>query len=153
MLEAVIASGLSILGLAGATEAVLNLHRARQSSWWPVVEAEVLDSGVEAHRGGAHSGASFEPTVRYQYQFGGQTFIGRRIVFASLTAASQKEAERLLEPLKPRGRVLIRVCPSAPAVSVIEPGIDRRTWLALAFFIGFTALSAAMAYRALRRAV
>jgi len=46
--------------------------------------------------------------------------------------------------------VLVRVCPSAPAVSVIEAGSDRRAWFALAFFVGFTVLSAAMAYRALR---
>jgi len=71
-------------------------------------------------------------------------------MFASLTTTSQNDAEHFLEPLKPGARVLIRVCPSTPEVSVIEPGVDRRLWLALAFFGGFTALSAAMAYRALR---
>jgi hypothetical protein len=71
-------------------------------------------------------------------------------MFASLTTTSQNDAEHFLEPLKPRAPVLIRVCPLDPAVSVIEPGVDRREWFTLTFFVGFTALSAAMGYRAFR---
>ena len=151
MLDAVITSGLSICGLAGIGQAVLDLCRARQSSWWPVVEAEVLEARVETRRG-AHS-RTFEPTVRYRYQFGGDTFIGGRIMFASLTTPCEREAERFLEPLKPGIRVLLRVYPSAPAVSVIEPGSDRRAWFALAFWVGFTSFTGAMAYGALRQAI
>ena len=149
MLVTVIASGLSIVGIVGVGGAILDLRRARQSSSWPVVEADVLDSRVEGRREAAHSGTGLEPAARYRYQFGGLKFVGTRIMFASLTTTSQNGAKRFLEPLKPGARVLIRVCPSAPAVSVIEPGVDRRAWFTLAFFVGFTALSAAMAYRAL----
>lgn len=151
MLNAVITSGLAILGLAGIGQAVLDLRRARDSVWWPVTEAEVLEARVEMRRG-SHS-RSFEPTVMYRYQFAGETFIGSRIIFASLTTPSREEAERFLEPLKPGVRVLLRVCPSAPAVSVMEPGSDRRAWFALAFSVGFTAFTAAMAYGALRQAI
>jgi hypothetical protein len=51
VLDGVITAGLSIVGIAVTSEILLDLRRARQSSWWPVVEADLLDSWVDPQRG------------------------------------------------------------------------------------------------------
>ena len=148
VLDVAFTSGLSIFGVVGIGHSLVDLSRARQSSFWPVVEAEVLDSSVEKRRGAKST--KFEPTVRYRYQFAGHLFEGKRIMFAPLATNSQADAEGFLERLRPGTRVLIRVCPSRPRLSVIEPGIDRRAWFALAFFVVFTAFGTAAAYQTLQ---
>jgi len=93
VLDVAITSGLSILGVVGIGHSLVDLSRARQSSLWPVVEAEVLDSSVEERRG-VKSGTKFEPTVRYRYQFAGHLFEGKRIMFAPLATHSKADVER-----------------------------------------------------------
>jgi len=149
MLDTIFTAGLSVFGSVGVVQSLKDVVRGRQSESWPVIAAHVLDSWVEERRG-RHGGIRFVPVVRYQYQFGGETFKGQQLRFSEIWTPSRDLAESLLEPLKPGTRLPIRACPSHPRISVIEPGTDYRAGFRLAFFVGFTALTAFAAYQTIQ---
>jgi hypothetical protein len=114
---------------------LIELKRARESEDWPMLEAKVLASSVKKYRG-VHSGTSYGPVVRYQYQYEGVVHEGKRFMFSGLelTTHSRAEAEDFIAPFESGARITIRVSPKNPQVSVIAPGVDRRVWITL--FIG-----------------
>ncbi len=124
--------GFLVIGPLFLLRGLTDLKRARESVNWPITEAEVTSSGVEVHSGG-HSGRSFEPVIRYRYQHQGVSHEGKRIKFSGvdLSTTSQSDAERFVSAFPAGTRISVRVCPSNPGVSVIEPGRDSRVWIAL----------------------
>ncbi len=128
------------LGTAGLVCALRELCRALDSRHWPLQEAEIVQSGVRAYRGG-HLGTTFGPNVRYKYEREGVVYEGTRIMFSGLglSTFSRHEVEQFLAPLAKGTRILVRVSPRNPRISVIEPGVDRR--LDLSFFVSTFLLS------------
>ena len=111
---------------------ILNFWRGRDSVNWPMLEAEVLGSGVKVNKS-ILTGRSYKPLVRYRYAQQGATYEGSRIMFsiAELQTRSHEDAEQFIAPFRPGTKITVRVSPTNPRISVIEPGVDRRGWLAL----------------------
>ncbi len=132
MLTQAICTLLLVVGFVLLWKGVLDLRRASASCGWPTVEAQVMSSAIELHRGG-HIGRSYDPVIRYRYEYRGNVYEGTRFKFSGidLTTASKTEAEEFLLPFRPGTRVNVHVCPEEPRLSTIEPGLDRRLWVAL----------------------
>lgn len=112
------------------TYVVRQLLRGRESLRWPVVEAQVLETRIELKRG-RYGG--YIPVVHYQYQHRGRTYYGDRIIFSVQDglANSREAAKQFLDRFEAGMRIPVRVCPTKPALSVIEPGFDPRWWVPL----------------------
>jgi hypothetical protein len=143
MLDTILGGFFTVCGITGVSESGVDLVRARRSHDWPMVAAEIVDSRVERQSAG-HSGGRFLPVVRYRYSVNGVTYEGRRVQFTRLETAAREDAERLTAPFQAGRNVVVRVSPSNPRVSVIQPGQDGRSWLHMLLFAAFAAFGIAM---------
>ena len=116
-----------------AGRGAVDWNRSQQSLTWPRIDAEVVDSEVEEHRG--RGGRYYEPIVRYRYEHEGAEYEGRQFRFAGIlfSKGSKEEAERIVAPYRPGTKITISVCPANPDLSVIVPGMDPRVWEAMLF--------------------
>jgi hypothetical protein len=124
---------MGLVGIALLVYSVVQLVRAYRSRWWPVVEAEIVETYVK-YRSGRR--ARYEPIIRYRYTRNGRGYEGDRLLFCalSLTSSSEEEAERFLGRLTAGATIPVRVSPTKPSLSVIEAGVDvARSWPAFAF--------------------
>jgi hypothetical protein len=119
--------GVALLGYG-----LLELKRATESLHWPMLTAHVVSSAIEQDRGG-HSGTIYSPVVRYKYEHEGVSYEGKRIMFSGqvLSTHSREDAERFISQFEAGARITVRVSPSNPRISVVEPGVDRRVWITL----------------------
>jgi len=124
---ALLVGGVVLLGYG-----LLELKRATDSLHWPMLTAQVVASAIEQHHA-PHAGTSYAPVVRYTYEREGVSYEGKRIMFSGeeLTTRSREDAERFISQFEAGARITVRVSPSNPRISVVEPGVDRRVWITL----------------------
>jgi uncharacterized protein DUF3592 len=122
-----------VAGIVGVIECTIDLVRGRQSGQWPTVPAEIIESTV-TYRPGGRGGGRFIPVVEYRYLVDGVAYLGKRVQFTRLGTIARADAERLAGEYHPQTSVLVRVSPSNPRVSVIQPGQHGRSWLYLLLF-------------------
>jgi hypothetical protein len=126
-------------GIAGVIECATDLVRGRQSRKWPSVPAEIIESTV-SYRSAGRGGGRFVPVVEYRYVVDGVPYVGKRVQFTRLETIARADAERMTEEFHPETSVLVRVSPSNPRISVIQPGQQGRSWLYLLLFGTFAVL-------------
>jgi len=139
MFGTILGAFFGVAGIVGVVECVVDLVRGRQSQNWPTVPAEILGSNV-SYRPGGRGGGRFVPVVEYRYSVNGVSHVGRRVQFTRLEAISRADAERVTAEFHPETSVLVRVSPSNPRLSVIQPGQHGRSWLYLLLFGVFAVL-------------
>lgn len=149
MLDTVLGVFFTAAGAVGMIESVMNLTRGRQSHDWHLVPAEIVDSRVTRTAGG-HGGGRFVPVVEYRYSINGATYTGRRVQFTRMETPSREVAERVVGEFQTGSQISVRVSPSDPRVSVIQPGPHGRSWLHLLFWTAFTSLGIASMVGALQ---
>jgi hypothetical protein len=122
---------LAALGLAGGGIALIVIGRNRQKAappdgitWLPAV-ATVLSSGVEteaeaATAEGAEPVTWYAPAVRYEYQVGGETYIGSRIGKDDAWLSARGEAEEIAARYQPPAGIEISYDADNPEHCVIE---------------------------------
>jgi hypothetical protein len=103
-------------------QAVFNIVHGHLSNRWPLVAAEIIDSGVRKRRFGL-TGRGFAPFVIYTYAVDGVLFRSERILFAPMATPSRADADRFVCSLPPGMKIEVRVSPTNPRLAVIEPGI------------------------------
>jgi uncharacterized protein DUF3592 len=124
-----------LVGTAFFVYTLVQIWRAYRSLKWPIVEAEVLDTSIKEHRG---RGRSYEPVVRYRFEFEGKAYESNRLVFsATSVTGSREDAEELLKQLHVGARIPVRVCPAKSQLCVVQPGFERAWWIPLAFSVAF----------------
>jgi hypothetical protein len=111
-----------VAGTALLAYSLLQLGRAYQSLRWPVRPGEVLSASVE-RRGGRK--VSYEPVVKYRYEWDGVAYEGSRIVFSVMDVTGSLDgAEQFLKQLPVGSRIPIRVCPAKRQLCVIKAGFE-----------------------------
>lgn len=119
-------------GVALLIHTMRQLLRARQSLNWPIIEAQVQEARIDESHGRHHS---YTPLVRYRYESGDSVYEGNRIIFSgkSVSTGSLDEAKQFMTQFEVGMRLMIRVCPTNPNLSVIEPGFHPGWWVPLVF--------------------
>jgi hypothetical protein len=149
MFGTILGAFFGVAGIVGVIECVGDLVRGRQSRKWPTVPAQILESTV-SYRSGGRGGGRFVPVVGYRYSVNGVSYVGRRVQFTRLESISRADAERVIRKFHPENSVLVRVSPSDPRISVIQPGQHGRSWLYLLLFAVFAALGVGLMSGALK---
>lgn len=92
------------------------------STRWPAVAATIVTSEVILDTDG---GTSYEARVAYRYGFGGQEHKGKRIRFGDVFSLNFPSVAHASERKYRAGTTVpVRVNPTNPRVSVLEPGIN-----------------------------
>jgi hypothetical protein len=121
------------IGLGIAAVGARSVISARASSTWPHVTGEVTDSEISSDGDGGYS-----PLVRYSYSVSGQLFTRERICFGvERMFAGYKFAQTYPERYRVGSPVAVYYDPNQPSASVLESGISKRTFIPMAFGIGF----------------
>ncbi|MDA7916001.1 DUF3592 domain-containing protein [Verrucomicrobia bacterium] len=127
-------------GVSVIIYSVVSLSHAKASKNWPTTTGIIRSSMIKVHRGDGFS--SYYPTVTYDFEIKGITFIGDRISFGSFSEKHRELAERKLTSYFPLGRkVEVFYKPSNPKISVLLPDLDSSHLLIL-FFLGVGFLAA-----------
>jgi hypothetical protein len=123
-----------LIGVGGFIVALRDYLLGRASEDWPAIEGEILEVDIVVPRLGRRT---LSPHIRYQYQVDGFTFVGDRISFASIgRKLFESTAEEAVSPYRVTQRVFVRVSPSDPRRSVLEPGVRTSTYVLLLGFVG-----------------
>jgi len=128
MSQTIFGALLALIGLGGVIESLIDVVRARRSHEWALVDAEIVESQVECKKGGGHGGGWFAPIVRYRYSWNGEAYVGNRVLFTRLETRSRQDADQFVRQLPLGASIRVRVSPSNPGLSVVQPGVERRTW-------------------------
>jgi hypothetical protein len=115
------------------------LHKAYNSTKWPIAKGVVISSTVTYHRYSGKSGAYYSPDVSYRYTVGSVPYVGDTICFASIATHNKSDMEQIAGRY-PLGReVKVYYDPKYPEDSVLEPGVTFNSWtkvlVALIFFM------------------
>ena len=119
--------------------------RSLASGRWPVVDGEILWSGVESHdelRGSYEVPLMtpvFRPVVRYSYRLGERTYTSERVQFGRLLWESPRFAEQITRRYTKGQVVKVHVSPRDRNESVLDPGIHMYHLVRLArgaLFVG-----------------
>ncbi len=134
------------LGVLLSIHALRQLRRALASRHWPSHPAVVLRSSVRAYAGRGRQ--SYEPIVRYEYRVNGERYESGRITFAGLQllSSTRPDAERVAGRFPVGTQLSVRVDPSRPHLSVVDPGVGSRLRLLMGLAAGLLALGAALFY-------
>jgi len=74
-------------------------------------------------------GTTFAPMVRYHYRIGDNQYVSDRIAFGGTVSMSFRSwAERIAAKYRHSRTVKVRVCPTDPTLSVLEPGAHWSLW-------------------------
>ena len=112
-----IGAGLLLLGF-------FQFRKVRASQAWPSVTGRIVAAKVDVteSRGDENTAdsTSYTPTVRYEYQVGGQMLQGDRIAFVGRAYADLRSAEKALAAYPLGGAVTVYFDPAKPAKAVLE---------------------------------
>jgi len=133
----------TLIGLGFTGVGVRCVLQAQASSAWPHVAGEVTRSEIKASSG---EGSSYAPHILYSYQVSGQPFEGSDICFGiKNVSATYAFARSLTERYRTGAPVMVYYNPSEPAMSVLEPGISKRSFIQMAFGLVFATFGGFMA--------
>jgi Protein of unknown function (DUF3592) len=128
-LKALAGTVLSVWGVVLLIDAVRKLHWAVQSDRWPTVDAEIVDAEVVWHPG--RRGGFYAPRIQYRYLREGVMREGEQLDFGGTWGSGfKRSADRRLKRYSKGARVLARVHPTEPTLSVLQPGTTEGVFLA-----------------------
>ena len=101
---------------------IATLARTLAARRWHVASGEIIESRIGSGYTPS-AGARWDARVRYRYQFRGAQYEGERVSFGSLAIFGwQRIAERVHAKYPLGAKVTVRVCPTNPALAVLEVG-------------------------------
>ena len=115
------------------------LARAVDSEDWPEVNGEIEETGVVTDGGG--QSVTFAPEVRYHYRVGDSQYVSDRIAFGGRVSMTFRSwAQGIVARYRKTKVVKVRVCPTDPDLSVLEPGVHWSCWFVIVIATVFVAL-------------
>lgn len=117
-------------GGAGLPFFAIPLWKIQAAKAWVPTPCLVESGRITVHSG-SKGGSTYGLLIRYQYQYGGEKFLGDRYNFATGTSSSRGWREEALRAYPPRKQSTCYVNPSAPWESVLVPEIGPDVWFGL----------------------
>jgi Protein of unknown function (DUF3592) len=118
------------IGSVALVSGFRELARAVDSEDWPEVSGEIEETGVVTDSGG--QSVTFAPEVRYHYRVGDSQYVSDRIAFGGRVSMTFRSwAEGIVARYRNSKTVKVRVCPTDPDLSVLEPGVHWSCWFVI----------------------
>ena len=131
--------GSTAIGSFALVAGFRELARAVDSEDWPEVAGEVEETGVLTDTSGR--AVTFVPDVRYHYRVGDVQYVSNRIAFGGTVSMTFRSwGQGIVERYRNSKSVRVRVCPTNPDLSVLEPGVHWSCWFVLLIATLFVAL-------------
>ena len=132
----ILLGGFFLAGLIVCGFGVRTAWRDRATTDWPQVPGQITASTVFTDSSG--EGTTYKPKISYRYNVHGQAFIGQRISFGTDQISSSGRFAGMYATKYHAGReVRVAYQTDQPSVSVLEPGVTRRSFFRMAFGVGF----------------
>jgi hypothetical protein len=126
-----------LAGLGVAGYGLFVLRQAARSSAWPSTDGQIVKSEVACNDG------CYAPQIVYSYAVDGQGFHGSEIGFGNRISSSDiRHASEHCGKYPAEAKVNVYYDPDDPQTAVLEPGITKKSWLGLAFGLGFALFGA-----------
>jgi hypothetical protein len=127
MVTAALGLGLAVISALLIARGVWGLRRLSIISSWPTADATVIAPGVDKLPP-VEGGPTHRPRLAYQYTIDGKSYYSSRLGITpdAFDIFSSDSALAFTARYPPGSRVEIRVCPSNPAVSVVEEAASAR---------------------------
>jgi hypothetical protein len=126
------AAGL-LVSLFAFSPSLVAFLRGQASHRWPVTGGRILRSQVRQEQGEA---TIYIPEVRYQYRVKGQVYESSTIAVVEHHFAWPDRAVAMIAQYGIHQPVNVYYHPQKPAISVLQPGVDRRLAITLAVGVG-----------------
>jgi hypothetical protein len=127
------------IGSVALVSGLRELARAVDSEDWPEVSGEIEETGVVMDSGG--QSVTFAPEVRYHYRVGDSHYVSDRIAFGGRVSMTFRSwAEGIVARYRKSKVVKVRVCPTDPDLSVLEPGVHWSCWFVIVIATVFVGL-------------
>lgn len=125
-------------GVVIAAFGAVVLYRCQRSAGWPRTD------GVTTRAEVVISNNVYSPAVVYSYNVGGVEYQGTGIGPQGTEVGSSDGAiaRELVHRYRAGTSVVVYYDPSDPAVAVLEPGITKKSFVLLAFGVGFAIFAA-----------
>jgi hypothetical protein len=125
-----------LLGLGLAGIGAHTVLQARASASWAEVAGQITQSEMKVRSD--PDGTTYAPLVRYTYVVNGQPLVGDRISFGLRGMSTSSRLAQAFTGRYPVGStVTVYYDPAAPAGSVLERGVNKHSFIPLAFGLGF----------------
>jgi hypothetical protein len=102
-----------------------------------ILEAKVAQTSQRASNSGSPS-RSYQPHIRYEYQFDGQTYRSTTFSYLGPASADRDDMRRIVERYPPGSRQAAYVNPDNPAEAVLHRGLESSPgalWLPALFLL------------------
>ena len=93
----------------------------------------------------------FEPTIQFRYRFRDVEYTGHRVAFGDLGTSDRVAAEKIADRFAAGTLWSVSVCERRPHMAVLHPGVHRRLWFAVYFFLVYVTLAVSLLADALRQ--
>ncbi|HEX5756924.1 MAG TPA: DUF3592 domain-containing protein [Arenimonas sp.] len=116
-----------IASIGTALHALWRWQRVRASQSWRSTEGEIIEADVrkQASGGPGNVTRTWGAVVRYRYQVGGRSYVGKRLKLGGeLDTGSRERAEARLLPYPPGARVDVYYNPTKPADACLERDME-----------------------------
>lgn len=124
-----------IIGALTLYSGTREIHRAKESVTWPVVEGRIQNSSVEYHQGNKGSG-TYHAKILYTFTVAGQEHCGNKVAFGDYGTSNPSHAQNIVNQYPKDKVVSVRYLTGDPDVCVLEPGIKLQAWLWFKLGIG-----------------
>jgi hypothetical protein len=123
---------------------VRGLHRANESTTWPVADGTIQKSTVEYHSS-SEGGGTYHAEVLYQFTVDGVTHSGNKVAFGDYGSSNPSHAQNIINRY-PKGKdVTVHYRAGNPDTCILEPGLRGQTWFLPGFGLVFLVVGSLMA--------
>jgi hypothetical protein len=130
-----------LVGLAIALYGLIQVWNAWKSNSWVAIEGEIIESTVKSQRDS--DGRNYSPAVRYSFRIGGHDYVGTRVFFGDrYSERDTAYANKYVAQYPAGSKVTVYYNPTEPSSAVLQRGAFKKTYLFLAFGIGFASFAA-----------
>lgn len=114
-----------------------NIEMAKASTKWPQVVGAVVRSEIVIQSDS--DGVTYKPLVEYTYTVRSQTYTGQTIYFGDGSSTSIRSySEGYVNKYPVSRKVTVFYNPADTNMSVLEPGLQKRSFILLVMGVGFT---------------
>ena len=120
------------------------VHRARESTMWPVADGAIQNATVE-YQSSNKGGGTYHAQVFYQFTAEGQTHSGNKVVFGDYGSSNPSHAQNIVNRYPKGMAVKVHYRTGDPDTCVLEPGLHGQAWFLPGFGLIFFVTGSVMA--------
>ena len=129
----------------------MTVYKARQSTDWPSVPGNVVESGIRTEHSSSSSGSSgssttYHANVVYEYRVDGEKLTGKRVSFGEYGREIPDHAQAIADRYPVGKEVPVYHDPESPDDAVLEPGAHGVPWLFIVLGIPILLFGFGMVY-------